>query len=93
MSIKPISSFHDVISLWPAKAAMSEDLGVIDGKPAHVREWSVRGRIPRKWFDRVIEAATKRGFEGVTYQVLTDLFKSESKHVPAPASAPVNEAI
>lgn len=72
------SSFRDVIDLWPTKAALARDLKRIGGadKVAPVREWYGRNRIPVVWFDALILAAQHRGFEGITYRILTELFKA-----------------
>jgi hypothetical protein len=71
-----LSTFRDVISAWPTRAAMQRDLFAETGKAAPVREWHKRNRIPSSWFDAVIAVAAQRGFEGVTYKVLTDLYKN-----------------
>lgn len=73
-----LASFRDVIALWPTKAALARDLKSIGGaaKAAPVREWSARNRIPEQWFDPLLKAAAHRGFEEVTYRLLTDLFKA-----------------
>lgn len=72
------ASFRDVISLWPSKIALTRDLSTIGGaeKIAPVREWWHRDRIPVIWFDPLLKAAAHRGFEEVTYRLLTDLFKA-----------------
>ncbi len=73
-----LSDFRAVIALWPTKAALARDLSRIGGaeRAAPVREWHARNRIPEQWFDALLAAASHRGFEEVTYRLLTDLFKA-----------------
>lgn len=44
--------------------------------PPPVREWHAKNHIPPKWFDHVVAAAKRRGFEGVTFAGLSKILKS-----------------
>jgi hypothetical protein len=68
----PITSFQDVIELWPARSSLAADLDL----PAHaVRDWHRRDSIPVWHFDDVVAAAARRDFPGVTYALLTKFKK------------------
>ena len=73
-----LTGYRAIIDMWPTKAAMQVELGKMDGKTAPVREWYARKRIPPRWFRRVVEAAQACGFEGVTYEVLTNIHKASA---------------
>lgn len=71
-----IKSHRDIIALWPSRAALAEDLKAWKGtrKKPNVRDWHQRNRIPTNWFDPVLEAAKHRGFDEITYRVLSQLY-------------------
>jgi hypothetical protein len=71
-----IKSHQDIIALWPSRAALAGDLARWGGnrKKPNVRDWHQRNRIPTNWFDSVLEAAKQRGFDEVTYRVLSELY-------------------
>ena len=77
MDAHTLTSFQDVIDLWPTKAAFAADLHAYGDqeKLAPAREWYRRGSIPPTWFDSVLAAAEARGFSEVTYRLLTGLYK------------------
>lgn len=75
-----ISSHDDVIDLWPSAAAMYGDVRLFAGdKKVSVRSWKIMHTIPPAFFDAVIAAAEMRGFEGVTYLLLTELYKASKR--------------
>jgi len=81
--MQTLKSFHDVIGLWPTKAALRRDLENGGGKRAHVQEWHRRNKIPPAWFEALIAAAEKRGFEGVTYPTLSRLYNRPDTAAPS----------
>lgn len=74
---RKIASFRDVIDLWPSRAEMARELGLrCSNPPAKVRMWYARNRIRPGYFPRVVSAAERCGFRGVTYALLTSLHKA-----------------
>ena len=74
---KRITTFVDIIDMWPSRLAMKTDVERFMAPPkrAHVRDWVMRDSIPIAFFDAVILAAEGRGFLGVTYPLLSELWK------------------
>lgn len=69
-----MQSFTDVINLWPSLTSFARDIRV-----EYVTAQIMRYRdsiAPRHW-PKVVSAAGKRGFEGVTLELLTS-FKANS---------------
>lgn len=62
-----MNSFDELIGLWPTAEAFAQDLG-ISGQ--HARAMKRRNNIDQKYWVGVVEAAIKRGFSGVDYEVL-----------------------
>lgn len=63
-----MQTFSDVINLWPSLSAFARDIRV-----EYVTAQIMRYRdsiAPRHW-PKVVAAARKRGFEGVTLELLT----------------------
>lgn len=61
-----ISTYREVISLWPSRAVFAEEVGVsLDV----VQKWAQGGSIPAKHFGAIISAAAARGL-GVTAEHL-----------------------
>lgn len=58
---------HDLMALWPSVSEFARDIGV---KPSHAQTMKARGRIPVDYFEATVEAASRRGFAGVTYEAL-----------------------
>jgi DNA-binding transcriptional regulator YiaG len=69
-----ISSFRDVIGLWPSHDALASDIGA---PVTAVRKWSQRERIPAEWWDSVLSTRTAEA-AGITAGVLTKLAARES---------------
>lgn len=65
--MQPFNRNRDVIALWPNRAALADDVAM---NKATVRAWWNTDSIPPIHFDKVINAAARRGFDGVTYAVL-----------------------
>lgn len=74
---------QDVINQWPSLAAFAADLGV---PSANVRMWRRRNSIPVSHFEAVVEAAAKRGFDGISYETLAKA-QSVMRRAPAPQEA------
>ena len=72
-----ISSFADVIDLWPSAEALAGDIGVRPGLPP---VWKHRRAIPSKHWLAVAEAAARRGIAGVTVDALAALAADTSTH-------------
>ena len=83
-----LASFRDVINLWPSRSALTRDLSGGPKAPvAPVRDWYARDSIPDHWFDLLISAAKRRGFDEVTYRLLAELTRSRREAGPRRASA------
>lgn len=74
--------FRAVITMWPTKAALAQDLGVEQGL---VQQWWNRNSIPPRWFDTVTRSAIKRDFLEVTDAALMRLHKARFAQPPASA--------
>ncbi len=53
---------RQIIGLWPNSDVLGEDLGLKRGGD-HVRIMRLRGRIARSHWDRMLEAARRRGID------------------------------
>lgn len=76
----PPASFREVLRLWPSLRAARQDIGSLapGGELAQVYSWHARDKIPEPWFDRVLEAAQRRGFDEVTYRLLSDIARGRA---------------
>lgn len=73
-----MQSFTDVINLWPSLTSFARDIRV-----EYVTAQIMRYRdsiAPRHW-PKVVSAAEKRGFDGVTLELLTS-FKAKGGKPP-----------
>lgn len=78
-----ISTYADIIGLWPSAEALADDIGE---SGVTVRAWRNRGSIPSsRWLD-IVAAAERRGLRGVSLEVLASVAAAKSKR-PAPALA------
>lgn len=64
-----ISSFKQVIGLWPSADAMAAEIGAT---AASARKWLWRDSIPAEWWKAVTEAGPAKD-AGVTAELLADL--------------------
>lgn len=74
--------YRDVILLWPSYPDLGEDLGLDGtriGKGARVQKWFERDRIPPEFWKDLIAAAERRGFKGVTLDLLAEIAKERSE--------------
>ena len=63
MSKENPKRFTDVIDLWPNRPALAADLNL---SPGLVQKWAERDKIPASHWNRVVEAAKRRGYWQVT---------------------------
>jgi hypothetical protein len=65
-------TFADIIDLWPrpSPVTLAADLGEL---PATVRQWRNRSVLPDRTWKACVEAAARRGLEGVTLDVLATI--------------------
>lgn len=63
-------SFADIIGLWESADSAAADIGE---RPATVRKWKQRNRIPSEYWVAVVTAAQARGFAAVTLELLAQL--------------------
>lgn len=74
----------DLMALWPSDAEFARDAGIA---PKHASTMKARNSIPDDYRPGVIDAAQRRGFEGVTYERLT-LIHAKRPPVSAEAATP-----
>lgn len=58
----------DIFDLWPSASDLARDIGLL--RESHGTVMRHRGRIPVRHWPRLMEAAEKRGIEGLSYEVL-----------------------
>jgi hypothetical protein len=64
-----ITSFKDIVNLWPTPDAMAAELGA---GVETARKWRARNSIPADWWMRVL--ASRKAIEaGVTAELMTQL--------------------
>ena len=69
-SEKPLpTTFAEVIELWPTAVDLANDIGQ---KEVTVRQWKRRG-IPAEYWTAIVQAAERRNFTQVTYEMLARL--------------------
>ena len=65
-----MNSFALVILMWPSTAELAADIGRPVGT---VRQWKNRNCIPAKNWKEIVTAAQRRGFDGISYDLLSRL--------------------
>lgn len=68
-----------LIELWPSAEKFADDIGL--KWRSHARVMKIRGRIPRRYWQTVVQAAETRGISGITIDEL------ERIHAPQPKEA------
>lgn len=68
-----ISSFRDVVALWPSPAVMASDIGA---GVAAVRKWPQRDVIPAEWWVPILQTDVARR-SGITAELLATLAARE----------------
>jgi len=71
-----VRSVRDLVLLWgdPPRAAyeqLAADVGGIEWSAT--RDWARRGRIPAEHINAVVNAAERRGFQGITHALVLKL--------------------
>ncbi len=69
-----MQSFTEIINAWPHPSKLAEDVGV---SPALVAVWKSRDTIPAAYWNWVVDAAQKRGIEGISFDVLGHLIRAK----------------
>jgi hypothetical protein len=59
-----------LLDLWPSNKELAGDLGL--RWTSHARTMRCRGRIPRAYWRDLVDAAARRGIEGVTMSRLRE---------------------
>lgn len=65
-----MNSYRKIIELWPTRAGFAEDLEIKQGTAS---AWWQRDSIPKEFWKPLVLIARKRGFKGVTYELLADI--------------------
>lgn len=76
--MKTCETYKQVIDLWPTRQALADDLSHVTGETvlvSRVNQWLVAGRIPRKHWQSVEEAAQHREIAGASLEVLAEIDK------------------
>ncbi len=84
-----ISTFAEVIDLWPSAEAMADDIGVQPGLPP---VWKHRRAIPSKHWMAIAEAAKAREIHDVTVETLAALAAKSSSSPKLAAPKPATPA-
>jgi hypothetical protein len=58
----------DIIAKWPSAAEMARDIGL--RRPKHGAMMKMRKSIPIQYWAAIVDAAKRRGIEGVTLDAL-----------------------
>lgn len=75
-------TFAQIIDKWPKPSPVSlgQDIGVPSGT---VRQWRNRNTLPDRVWRAVVEAAGRRGIEGVSLETLAEIADQPKKEAPA----------
>jgi hypothetical protein len=80
-----MTTFDDILKLWPSIGDLASDLAVPYGTAQVMVH---RGRVPARHWLKLVGAAQRRGFEGVTAERLTEIAAHQlstcASHAPAP---------
>lgn len=79
-----MTTFTDIINLWPTATELAADVsqtGLV------VRAWRNRNSIPAEHWLRVVDAAARRGIEGVTLDLLARIAAGSSGTTPPTQAA------
>lgn len=71
-----MNTFAQIISLWPTISALADDIGV---QYVTAQAMARRERIPSRYWNALVAGAQRRGFVGVTLEVLADISESTAK--------------
>lgn len=81
------SCHREIIDRWPTLRAFADDIGVAYGTAKAMRR---RNSIPDQHRPRVVESAFDRGFDGITFELLTRLAAAAPGVSDSPDTTPVN---
>jgi hypothetical protein len=76
MARKMISSWRELIDLWPVGSEFSKDCGRL---PNWVQVVRLRGACPSTNWPKIIEGAKRRGIPGIDAALLLHIDQSEEK--------------
>lgn len=79
-------TFADIIDLWPKPAPVTL-AGDLDELPGTVRQWRNRSVLPDRKWKATVEAAQRRGIEGVTLEILAEIAAQDAGAAGASAAA------
>ena len=69
----------ELIGLWPSAEVFARDLKL--KHTSHGRMMRNRGSIHPRWWNLVVDAAERRGIEGVTHALLADLHPEQLRRL------------
>ncbi len=79
-------TFADIIDRWPRPAPVTLAADIAE-QPATVRQWRNRSVLPDRKWKATVEAAQRRGIEGVTLEVLAEIAERQARDAAPAASA------
>lgn len=73
--------FRAIIDLWPTRTALKRDIAEEVGSTRGLQpyQWHSANLIPEKWFDALVKVAGRRGFDQVTYPILSRLYRERAR--------------
>lgn len=78
-----MTSFSHIIDLWPSAAEFGRDISVSD---VNARAMKRRNSIPNRYWRSVIDAAGRRGIDGITIEFLAEIAAERPRHDKAEAA-------
>jgi hypothetical protein len=76
--------FSPLIRRWPTVVQFAHDVGAPERS---VREWIRNDSIPASWFQAVVRAASARGEEAISLELLANLAESRRSRKEAAGRA------
>lgn len=76
--------FRPILKRWPRTVDFAREVGAPEKA---VREWLRIDSVPAAWFAAVVRAATARGFEDITYELLASRAEARRLHLAAKSRA------
>ncbi len=84
-----VSTFREVLGLWPSLRDFASE---VDAPLVSARKWHQRDSIPPEFWIQVSEAAQRRGYDGITVELLTRLRAAQPEGGPRqPEAEPPGE--
>ena len=74
-----VDSFREVLGLW---STLRDFASEVDAPLVSARKWHQRDSIPPEFWIKVSDAAQRRGFDGITVELLTRLRAAEPEGGP-----------